>query len=84
MAGAITVFPILQTGKLRQECWRCSPKVHPSPAPTPALGMSEALEVVRCSCSVTLEILLILFQPELIQYFSEKKQTFFLVYFTVQ
>lgn len=45
--------------------------------------MSEALEVVRCSCSVTLEKLLVLFQPELIQYFSEKN-FFFVVYFTVQ
>ena len=38
--------------------------------------MSEALEVVRCSCSVTLEKLLVLFQPELIQYFSEKNFLF--------
>ena len=49
----------------------------------PTLGMSEALEVVRCSCSVTLEKLLVLFQPELIQYFSEKN-FLFVVYFTVQ
>lgn len=67
------------------ECWKCSPKVHPpTPHPATAPGMSEALKVVRCSCSVTLEKLLVLFQPELIQYCSEKKTTFFLVYFTVQ
>lgn len=73
MAGTVTVFPILQTGKLRHGVLEVLSQGPPPPTP----GMSEALEVVRCSCSVTLEILLVLFQPELIQYFSEKKKQLF-------